>query len=56
MMLLLVATGLCGLSVGACFGAVLMAVFVMPKFDGFLLARTQEGNLPQSRAFGPPSS
>jgi hypothetical protein len=33
MTLLLVLAGLCGLSVGACFGAVLMAIFVVPKFE-----------------------
>jgi hypothetical protein len=38
MTLLLVLTGLCGLSVGACFGTALMAIFVMPKFDGLPLA------------------
>jgi Ca2+/Na+ antiporter len=51
MMLLLVLTGLCGLSVGACFGAVLMAILVMPKFDGLLLARTQESRFAAKRRF-----
>jgi hypothetical protein len=50
MTLLLVLTGLCGLSVGACLGTVLMAIFVMPKFDGLSL-RHKRAILRQSGPF-----
>jgi hypothetical protein len=48
---LLILRGLCDLSAGACFGAVLMAIFVLPKFDGLLLARAQESNSAAKRRF-----